>query len=146
MYKKILAAIDLEDARQPVVALNAAAELAKLYKASVHLLHVIPEAPSYVTAELPSSIMEKTHETTNAMMKAYAANSRFKGIETTFSVSNGEVYRNILKSADETSTDLIIICAHRKGIADFLLGSNAARIVNHAKCSVFVVRNEVISN
>lgn len=146
MYKKILAAIDIEDARQPVVAMIAASELAKLYKAKVHLLHVIPTAPSYVAAELPTSIMEKTHETTDAMMKTYAANKRFKSIKTAYSVTNGEVYRDILKTADDIGADLIIICAHRKGFADFLLGSNAARIVNHAKCSVFVVRNEVIED
>lgn len=146
MYKKILAAIDIEDTQQPVMALNAAAELAKLYKSRIHLLHVIPTAPSYLAAELPGSVMEKAQETTYAMMKAYAANKRFKGIKTDYSVTNGDVYREILKTAEDVEADLIIICAHRKGFADFLLGSNAARIVNHAKCSVFVVRNEIIDD
>ena len=140
MYKKILVAIDIEDARQPVSALDAAAELAKLFKASIHLFHVIPNVPSYVVAELPAEMLEKTREASSEMMKAYAHGDRFKSIKTTYSVGEGEIYRGILNTADETGADLIVICAHRKGFADFLIGSNASRIVSHAKCSVFVVR------
>ncbi len=146
MYKKILVAIDIEDARQPVVALTAAAELAGLYKADVHLLHVIPAAPAYVVAEVPATIFEKTRDTTDEVMKAYAEHERFKGIKTSYSIVDGEIYRETLEVAESEGADLIVICAHRKGFADFLLGSNAARIVSHAKCSVFVVRSEIMTS
>ena len=40
-----------------------------------------------------------------------------------------------------SSTDQIVIGAHRPAVSDFLLGPNTARIVRHAECSVNVVRN-----
>ncbi|MDH3475684.1 MAG: universal stress protein [Rhodospirillales bacterium] len=36
--------------------------------------------------------------------------------------------------------DLIITGSHKPNVSDYLLGSNAARVVRHASCSVFVVR------
>jgi len=143
MYKKILVAIDIEDTNQPHAALDATAELAKLYKASVHLLHVIPAVPAFVASDLPGEFMDKTRGTSAEMMKAYATSERFKGVKTGYSVGEGEVYRGILDAADKEGAELIVICAHRKGFADFLIGSNAARIVSHAKCSVFVVRDDL---
>ncbi len=141
MHKKILVAIDIEDTKQPATALDAAADLANFYKASVHLFHVIPTIPAYVEVEMPSESWERTRSTTDAMMKAYADSDRFKGVKTTYSVAEGDVYRSVLDAAEENGADLIVICAHRKGFADFLIGSNAARIVSHAKCSVYVVRD-----
>ena len=38
------------------------------------------------------------------------------------------------------AADLIVIGCHAPGVGDFLLGSNAARVVRHAGCSVYVVR------
>jgi nucleotide-binding universal stress UspA family protein len=48
---------------------------------------------------------------------------------------------NIVKYAEETKTDLIVM-GHRglSGLDRFLVGSVAARVVAHAPCSVLVVR------
>ena len=52
----------------------------------------------------------------------------------------GSIYREILAQAKEDKSDLIVIGCHRPDLADYLLGPNAARVVRHASCSVFVVR------
>ena len=36
--------------------------------------------------------------------------------------------------------DLIIVASHRPGLQDYFLGSTAAKVVRHAKCSVLVIR------
>ena len=36
---------------------------------------------------------------------------------------------------------MIVIASHDPGLADYLLGSTAGRVVRHAHCSVLVVRN-----
>ena len=46
----------------------------------------------------------------------------------------------ILKLAESINADLIIIASHRPDISTYLLGSNAAVVVRHAKCPVLVVR------
>ncbi len=56
-------------------------------------------------------------------------------------IRSGSVYSEILATAKEMSADLIILMSHVPDLGDYLLGPNAAKIVRHAKCSVFVVRN-----
>lgn len=55
-------------------------------------------------------------------------------------VLHGKVYDEILRAADKLSVDVIVMGSHRPEARDYLLGSNAARVVRHAPQSVFVVR------
>ena len=55
-------------------------------------------------------------------------------------VRMGSVYNEVLGEADRISADLIVVGSHRPTMATYLLGSNAATIVRHARCSVLVVR------
>jgi nucleotide-binding universal stress UspA family protein len=55
-------------------------------------------------------------------------------------VTLGGVYHDVLQEADKIRADLIVIGSHRPTRATYLLGSNAASIVRHARCSVLVVR------
>jgi nucleotide-binding universal stress UspA family protein len=52
----------------------------------------------------------------------------------------GAIYDEALTEAGEWNADLIVICSNRPTLATYLLGSNAAKIVRHATCSVLVVR------
>jgi len=49
-------------------------------------------------------------------------------------------HHEILEMAKAKNVDLIVIASHKPGIADYLLGSVAAGVVRHAKCSVHVMR------
>jgi nucleotide-binding universal stress UspA family protein len=49
-------------------------------------------------------------------------------------------WRGVCAAALEEQVDLIVIGSHGYGALDHVLGTNAARIVNHAPCSVLVVR------
>ncbi|MBE9476665.1 MAG: universal stress protein, partial [Proteobacteria bacterium] len=55
-------------------------------------------------------------------------------------VVTGNAYEEILKVAAADGASLIVIGAHKPDFKDFLLGPNAARVVRHSTCSVFVVR------
>ena len=52
----------------------------------------------------------------------------------------GSVYGQVLKEAEHVSADVIVVGSHRPSMSTYLLGSSAATIVRHAKCSVLVVR------
>jgi nucleotide-binding universal stress UspA family protein len=52
----------------------------------------------------------------------------------------GSVYDDVLQEAEKSAADLIVVGSHRPSMATYLIGSNAVRIVRHAKCSVLVVR------
>ena len=53
----------------------------------------------------------------------------------------GAVYPELLSEAEEWGADLIIVGAHKRSMATYLLGSSAAAIVRHAACTVMVVRS-----
>ena len=56
-------------------------------------------------------------------------------------VRHGVVHEQVLNLAKEINADQIIIGARRTGsVGDFLIGSNSARVVRHATCSVNVIR------
>lgn len=55
-------------------------------------------------------------------------------------VSTGTAYREILRVADKAGSDLIVIGGHAPDVKDLLLGPNAARVIRHSNCSVYLVR------
>ena len=57
-------------------------------------------------------------------------------------VVHGRVYDQIITAADRLEVDAIVMGSHRPELTDYLLGPNAARVVRHAKQSVFVVRGD----
>lgn len=54
--------------------------------------------------------------------------------------SKRTLYDAILKEADRIDADAIVVGAHRPQLRDYLVGPNAARVVRHARQSVFVIR------
>src|SRR5215471_18700854 len=50
------------------------------------------------------------------------------------------IYAEILGAAEEAEADLIVVGSHQPAMKDYLLGTNAARLVRHARCSVLVAR------
>lgn len=64
-----------------------------------------------------------------------------EGIEVHPHVLHGTIYDEILRAADKLGVDTIIMGSHRPALKDYLLGPNAARVVRHARCSVYVVRD-----
>ena len=51
------------------------------------------------------------------------------------------IYAEILGAAEEVEADLVVVGSHRPAMKDYLLGTNAARVVRHACCSVLVARD-----
>lgn len=56
-------------------------------------------------------------------------------------VLHGTIYDEILRAAEKLNVDVIVMGSHRPALKDYLLGPNAARVVRHASCSVYVVRD-----
>ena len=54
----------------------------------------------------------------------------------------GRVYDQIITAANKLGVDAIVMASHTPELSDYLLGPNSARVVRHAKQSVFVVRGE----
>ena len=142
MYKSVLVAIDLNDAVGSTRLAEVAIRLAKDNGAGLHFIHVIPDfgmsiVGSYFTAEQTKRMVVAERSKFEDWAKAEVP----EGVEFDLTVLKGHVYNNILKTADKIGADLIVVGSHRPELEDYLLGPNSARVVRHAKQSVFVVRS-----
>ena len=140
MFKQILAAVDLDNSGNAEKILRIAADIANIYSARLHVLSVIGAVQAVVSQHLPEGYEKMAMERTEQDLTTLSANVDLAQGEVTSSARFGDIYREILAQAEKSAVDLIIIGSNKPQATDFLLGTNAARVVRHSSCSVFVVR------
>lgn len=139
MIKTILVPIDIGQLEAGATALELARDLAKTQGGKFILLNVLEPVPGYVAAQIPADI----HETalSHAAAKLNEIVSEHGLPDTTeVVVRQGHPSTEILEYGKKSGADLIVIASHDPGLADYFLGSVAARVVRHAHCSVLVAR------
>ncbi|MCL2898594.1 universal stress protein [Brenneria tiliae] len=142
MYTTILVPVDIEEDELTSNALVHVVRLAKISGATVHLFHALPDASAFLSA-YSFGIKEFENEAVvkaNDKLKALAKTIDLPSSRLSFSVSFGTPRDEVLQLAEEINADLIVVGSRRPDVKTYLLGSNAAAIVRHAKTSVLVVR------
>lgn len=142
MYKNILIAVDLIDEGAWRTPLVAGVEQARKFGAHLTILTVIreieaiievkagPVAYEMIAASLKNDLAERVREVGASDLRPQLAASL-----------GPSIYAEILGIAEEAGADLIVVGSHRPAMKDYLLGTNAGRVVRHAKCSVLVARH-----
>ncbi|WP_425040345.1 universal stress protein [Primorskyibacter sp. S187A] len=103
----------------------------------IHALHVF-EAPSGAAAAfIDDAISRKALERARALLEEKTAG--IEGVEA--HLINGHTHRAIIDFANERNVDCIVMGSHRPDLRDYLIGSTAARVVQHAPCAVHVHRS-----
>lgn len=142
MYETILTPLDLDDEPSWRRGLDAALKQVRAGGGTLHVLYVIPAVSSaispYISEDAQRSLIDNAHARLNEFASEHIPADVTPHMHL---VQQDSVYRAILDTADEISADLIILAAHRPVASDFLLGSNAARVVRHSGASVLVVRD-----
>lgn len=137
--KKILVAMDGSPREPAVVA--AAARLGAL-GAQLVLLRAIAlpvELPHEVLSMRPDDVLATLERAARAALAARAAELP-AALAPTIRVDVGMPWRAICDAAEAERADLIVLGSHGYGGVDRLLGTTAAKVVNHAPCSVLVVK------
>ncbi len=140
MVTKILVPLDVNVGKTSKEALGLAQEMAKSHGAKLTLLHVIEQIPGYAAVHLPPDFRAKTVKVAEDALREAAKAQGLEG-KADLVVREGHPSTEILEFAEKEGYDMIVIASHDPGIADYLLGSVAARVVRHAHCSVLVVRS-----
>lgn len=143
MTRSVLCAVDISNGDDDVNTIQAAARLAALDDAQLDVVAVLPDfgmssVGSYFSQDHHNKMEVEAKEALNTLVTA--ALSADQNTKVRHIVTTGRVYEQILRLAKQSGADLIVVGAHTADLADYLLGPNAARIVRHAKCSVYVVR------
>ncbi|MBW3097436.1 universal stress protein [Pseudohoeflea coraliihabitans] len=143
MIKSILCAIDVSQAEAGSEVLRAAWKLAEAYDAAVDVMTVVPDFGMSVVGQFfDKAHHEKVVDHARKLLKKSVTATLGAGADEKVRhiVGTGNAYEQILKVARDAGTDLIVIGAHKPDFKDYLLGPNAARVVRHSDCSVYVVR------
>ena len=134
MYKKILIALALDQGHGPrafEVARTLRAEGGKLV--AVHVIENLPASARIFISEDQEEKMEQT-----AMQGIVERIGKQKDAEAV--VLRGHPGRAVTDYAEEIGADCIVAGSHKPGLSDIFIGSTAARIMQHANCSVHILR------
>lgn len=138
--KTILVGLD-GSPRAPGV-LATAVTIARAQNAKMHLLRSVgipPEVPQDFWRTTEDSLLEVLRKRAKAELEDLYSRVPVElraGVE----VVVGVPWQTICDRAGIEGVDLVVIGSHGYGGLDRLLGTTAAKVVNHAPCSVVVVR------
>jgi nucleotide-binding universal stress UspA family protein len=139
MYRSILVPVDLDQPSSWEKALPTAVALCRCFGASLALTTVVPNWSLVLEAQWSPIALREFVDVAAARL-ATLAGTVTEISEVGHHVEIGGVYGGILAAAERFKADLIVLSSHRPEMRDYLLGANASRVVRHARCSVFVVR------
>ena len=136
MYDRILVPLALDHEANAEPSLNIAKRLLSP-NGKITLLTVIEDIPTYAQAYMPMEMMKDNSADAN---KALADLAQADGNNYETVIVHGKPSVEILEYAGNNEVECIVIASHKPGLEDYFLGSNAARVVRHAKCCVHVLR------
>ncbi|WP_138471041.1 universal stress protein [Poseidonocella sp. HB161398] len=138
MFKTVLASVDVSVPEETRALLKAAQEAAAGWGATLHVVTVVPDVGmAIVGAQLGQDFGERSRHAAQAELERALADA---GVEAEPHVLTGTVYDRVIRLADELDVDLIMVGAHRPELKEYLLGTNAARLLRHSRKSVLVLR------
>ena len=142
LFRKILLPIDVAEPEIAKEAIEAATALAKAFDSQLRLIHVTsPVVVASPMAVIPQAVYDELGVYEKSELQRLAAPLDLPKSASSAVVRIGAVYPELLSEAEEWGADLIIVGAHKRSMATYLLGSSAAAIVRHAACTVMVVRS-----
>jgi universal stress protein A len=137
-FKKILCPVDFDE--NSIAALDAAASMAHESDAVVEVLHVVPIIIQ--PGGMPIYLDVYTAEEKDSQVKLAAlAKAHLGGVNYELRTTVAQPSAAILHAQKTLGADVIVMGTHgRRGLAHFLTGSVAERIVREAQCPVLTIR------
>jgi len=140
---RILIPTDFSDTAN--LALEHAIRMAQLLDSEIVLLHVVSTFAFRVNlpeVDMDESQNAKLSGAIGARLAQIAEEIKSKhGVKVNTMITYGRIREEVVRIADETDADMIILGTHGvSGIREFFMGSNAFRIVSEASCPVLSVQ------
>ena len=141
--RKVLVPTDFSESARH--ALTYGISFAREYEAELTLLHVVENLTvGYASDLFPVPMAEVFQEISGyakAELAKLAAEARKKDVAVVEQVVQGKPSAEIIRFAQETEVDMIVLGTHGKGMLDqALFGSTTERVVRRAPCPVLTVR------
>ena len=128
------------------LAIAYARSLATLYKAQLHLMHVVDEVvyPDFYPPVMPAGTAQNDdlRQQSETRLRDLAAKFETSGVRANVYVRSGRAAPAIAAFAEQLAADLIVIASHGlTGIRHMLLGSVTEQVVRRATCSTLTVKS-----
>lgn len=145
MFKNIVIPIDLTDKQSIKAMIPVAVNFIQSFDAIINFIHIIPDfgmkiIEDYLPKNWSKDQKRKYEEQIQSLIEEYIPYDMKSKVN--LYVNRGAVYDEVIQYANEIRADLIIVSAVRPQLRDYMLGSNASKIVRHAAISVLVVRED----
>ncbi|USI87977.1 universal stress protein [Acinetobacter johnsonii] len=143
-YQNILVPVDGSETSYAAVA--QAAELAKAFGGKITVVQVLALDPyiaaEYISATQTNDLIERARISVLKTLEEAAAKFSDLGIPVEAKLLEGQVvHREIIREAETSKADLIVIGSHgRTGLKRLFLGSVAQSVLGEAHIPVLVVR------
>src|SRR5208282_2605960 len=137
LFRRVLCPIDFDG--NSLKALETAAELARLEKATVFVLHVLtPVISSPTQAQLDACVAE---ERATLEQLQEVCTPRLAGLNHEILTRTGDPAIAIIRAAEELNADLLVIACHTSARkAQAFAGSVAERVIRESTCPVLTIR------
>jgi nucleotide-binding universal stress UspA family protein len=139
MFDKILLAYDGSDGAK--LALEKVVAFAKLANPELHLL-AVGRIPEYAeTVSETEEAREQARSYYSKIMEDAADHLKQRGLSATIHIDFGKPADTILRIAEDVGVDLLVLGTHPHSAARRrFLGATVDKVIDHAHCSVLVVR------
>lgn len=107
--------------------------------ATLHVVTVVPDLGMAIVGSQFDKGFEK--ESLSRAMTELRNAIKAAGVTAELHARSGTVYDRVIALANELDVDLIMVGAHRPELKDYLLGTNAARLIRHSQKSVLLLRD-----
>lgn len=134
MYSKILVPMALDHGIAEDTVAVARALLTE--GGTITALHVHEAPNSTATAFIDAAVLREAARRVQERLAERAA--ALGGLP--HEMLTGHAARSIAEYAAKHGVDCIVMGSHKPGFSDYLLGTTAARVARHARCSVHIVR------
>jgi nucleotide-binding universal stress UspA family protein len=125
--------------------LDTAIDIAKRFRASLVLLHVVEDLPltQHPTVSVASveEILKDMEKRAREKLRKTIGPKIRKRVPATYVVTRGTPFLEVLRVARSKKADLIILTTHgRTGLSHLLMGSTAEKVVRKSSCPVLTIR------
>ncbi|WP_227268492.1 universal stress protein [Roseobacter weihaiensis] len=142
MFNSVLLTVDLNHEASWQKALPQAVELVRASKGRLHVLSVVPDLGTpLVESFFPSDFEAKAVAAASQALNDLVTREVPEDVTVQQHLAFGDIHQKILEIIDQSKCDLVVMASHKPDrVREFLVGSNADRVVRRSAVSVLVVR------
>ena len=142
MFNKILLTLDLNTPASWEKAMPQAIELARASGGELHIMSVVPDLGTpLVEGFFPLDFEKRAIAAAAKALDKIVTENVPDGITVRQHLAFGKIHKKVLKTIEEIGCDIVVMASPKPDrVREFLVGSNADRIVRRSPVSVLVAR------